>query len=285
MQSIPALLRVEKGRKHPVLLTKKGFRKVVLMAAAYLAVGSLSLLLSAVFAYRGIPSVPLVIMGMAVYLLCIPLIFWGRYAEGVGKPVRLGLTLVRRQLQPAAFLRQYEDLLNTPDLIIKKPGVEVLQLVMLAYELLGDSESALAVAEDMIRTTAGNKRRLACLFKVSLLYAYGRIGEAEALLGGMRAQKLNMICRSLAETITKGDRALALGDTKTAESFYLGQLKWPFPKPDAVSLLVSHYYLGEIYTRQNEPEKAAEHYRYCAEYGGATALQTSAAEKLQRMPG
>ena len=52
----------------------------------------------------------LLILGIIVYLLCILMIFWGRYAEGKGKLINLGNKLVRNELKPAEFILHYESL-------------------------------------------------------------------------------------------------------------------------------------------------------------------------------
>ena len=68
-----------------MFLTKKSFRKILIMAICYCLLGSISIVLWAVFNSMDINEHFLLILGIIVYLLCPLIIFWGRYAEGKGK--------------------------------------------------------------------------------------------------------------------------------------------------------------------------------------------------------
>ena len=100
----------------------------------------------------------LLILGIIVYLLCILMIFWGRYAEGKGKLINLGNKLVRNELKPAEFILHYESLKNSNDLVIKKSSVEVLQLVAIAYDSLDDKENVLVTVDEMIDIADDKKK-------------------------------------------------------------------------------------------------------------------------------
>ena len=100
----------------------------------------------------------MLILGIIAYSICVPVIILGRYAEGKGKLINSGIQLVRKELKPAEFIRQYETLKNTKQLVINKPGIEVLQLVALAYDLLDDKEAALTTVDEMI-DAAGDKKK------------------------------------------------------------------------------------------------------------------------------
>ena len=78
-----------------MFLTKKSVRKILIMAICYFILGSIAIFLWSVFNNMGINENFLLILGIIVYLLCILMIFWGRYAEGKGKLINLGNKLVR----------------------------------------------------------------------------------------------------------------------------------------------------------------------------------------------
>ncbi len=93
-----------------MFLTNKSFRKILIVAVCYLILGSVAIALWAVFSSSGIECPLLSILGIIVYLFCILIVFWGRYAEGKGKLINLGNRLVRNELKPAEFLPEYKAL-------------------------------------------------------------------------------------------------------------------------------------------------------------------------------
>ena len=74
---------------------------------------------------------------------------------------------------------------------------------------------------------------------------------------------------------------MAMGDYKTVEAYNLNALQRSFPKLDNLGKLVVHYKLAEVYEKLEEKNKSIIHYQYCADFGGETAIKTSATEKLQ----
>jgi len=266
-----------------MFLTKKSFRKILIMAICYFILASIAIFLWAVFNSMGINENFLLILGIIVYLLCVLIIFWGRYAEGKGKLINLGNKLVRQELKPAEFIRHYEKLKNADDLVIKKLSVDVLRVALIAYDLLNDRENALATVDEMINVASDKKQNLAKLLKSSLLFSYGDNQAAEILFNEIQKQKLNIVCSGLVDVILKSDRAMARGDYKTAEVYHLNVLSRLFPKPDKIDMLISNYWLGEIYEKLQDTNKAIKHYQYCANFGGETAIKTSAIEKLQHI--
>lgn len=264
-----------------MFLSKKSFKKVLLMTGCYFFLGSISLIASYVFNNMGVPSGFLTVLGIIMYFLCVPVYFWGRYAEGKGIFLNTGNNLVRNELNPVAFIKKYELLKNSSDLVVNKPSFEVLQLLLCAYDCLGDRENALAVVDEMIAVATEKKKARAKLLKSSHLFSYGAIEEAEALFQEVQKQKLDIISKGLVDTIFKTDRAKARGDYKTVEMYNINLLQRGFPKLDNLSKLIVNYALAEVYEKQNEPEKALEHYKYCAIHGGETAMKKSAIEKLE----
>lgn len=266
-----------------MFLTKKGLFKILIMAICYFILGSIAIFVWAVFKSMGIQENFLLILGIIAYSLCVPLIFWGRYAEGKGKLINSGMQLVRKELKPADFIRQYETLKNTKELVINKPSIEALQLVALAYDLLDDKEAALATVDEMIDTAGDKKKTFAKLVKASFLFSYERKEEAERLFEAAQKQKLDFMSQSLADAILKSDRAMAMGDYKTVEAYNLQALQRSFPKLDNLGKLIVHFKLGEVYEKLQDGEKAVTYYRYCVAHGGETAITKTAGEKLQAL--
>lgn len=264
----------------PMFLTKKSFLKIIIMAIFYFVLGSIDISLWFVFKSMGISENFLLILGIIVYLLCILLIVWGCYAEGKGKLIHMGNKLVRNELKPAEFLLYYEALNQSNDLIIKKPSIEVLQLVAIAYDSLDDRENALATVDEMIDIAYDKKKTFLNLFKCALLFSYGRVEEAEGIFNQIQKQKLDVMCNGLVDAILKNDRAKAMEDYKTVEAYNLKLLDRSFPKLDNLSKLVIHYQLGEVYEELQEFSKAILHYQYCKDFGGETAMRKTAIEKL-----
>ena len=251
------------------------------MAICYFLLGSISIALWVVFNSMGINENSLLVLGIIVYLLCVLMFFWGKYAEGKGKLINLGNKLVRNELKPVEFIKHYEFLRNSDDLIICKPSIEILQLITIAYDSLDDREKALATVDEMIDIAGEKKKVFARLFKASLLFSYDKKEDAEVLFNEMQKQKLDIISAGLVDAILKSDRAMAMGDYKTVEAYNLQMLARSFPKLDNLGKLIVHYKLGEVYEKLHDKEKAVTYYQYCATYGGETAIKTSAIEKLQ----
>lgn len=266
-----------------MFLTKKSFRKILIMAICYFILGCICITFAILFTNMGIDSTFLFTLGVIVYALNVLMIFCGRYAESKGKLINLGNKLVRNELQPAKFIKHYEFLNKSDDLIIKKPSIEVLQLVAVAYDSLDDRENALLIADEMIDVASKKKKAFANLLKTSLLFSYNKEGEAEELFNEMQKQKLDIKSTGLVDAILKSERAMVMGDYKTVENYSLRMLERSFPKLDNLGKLVVHYELGEVYEKLEDNSKAIIHYQYCADFGGETAIKTSAIEKLQHL--
>lgn len=266
-----------------MFLTKKGLKKILIMAVSYLVLGSSCITIAILFTNMGIDATFLLILGAIVYALNVIIIFYGRYAEGKGKLINLGNKLVRNELKPAEFIREYTALKNSNDLVINKPSVEVLQLVAIAYASLDDRENCLKTVEEMI-TVAGEKERARVnLIKVSFLFSYDIKDEAENIFNETQKLKLNFMCKALIDAILKSDRAMAMGDYKTAELYNLKMLNQTFPKLDNLGKLAAHYNLGKVYEKLQDNEKAVSYYKYCENYGGETAISLSAKSAIERI--
>lgn len=266
-----------------MFLTKKSFIKIFVAVICYFLLGSVSITLWAIFRNMGISEKFFLIFGIILYLLCVLVAFWGRYAEGKGKLVNLGNKLVRNELKPSEFIDKYENLINSTDLIVKKPSIEVLQLVTIAYDSLDQRENALKAVDEMIMIASEKKKPFASLFKASLMFLYDETEEAEALFNEIQKEKLDIISKGLVDCILKSDRAMAIGDYKTVEMYYLSLLQQTFPKLDNLGKLVINYKLGEVYEKLQQPEKAITYYKYCVDFGGETSIKASAIEKFQHI--
>jgi tetratricopeptide (TPR) repeat protein len=264
-----------------MFLTKKSFIKILIIAICFFAIGCFFIGLDLVFMSIGVSDGLTLKLGLIECLLALLMVAGGMYGEGKAKLIQLGNKLVRIELKPMEFIKHYEQLQNSQNLIIKKPSIEVLQLVAVAYDLMGEKEKALAAFEEMIEVADGKKKVFAKLLKVSFLYGDNKVEEAEALFVDLKKQKLDLMSQGLADAILQDGRAVAMGDYRTAEAYQLNLLQRQFPKLDNLGTLVTHYSLGEIYEKLEEKDKAITYYSYCAEHGGETVLKKSAIEKLE----
>lgn len=265
-----------------MFLTKKGLRKILIMAVCYFVLGSACILSAIAFADIGVDA-EMLVLGAIVYVLDIILVFWGRYAEGKGKLINLGNKLVRKELRPAEFIREYDFLRNSDDLVIKKPSPEVLLFLAVAYDSLDDRENCLAAVDEMIAVASEKKRTWALLMKASVLFSYDKKEEAEQLFIEAQRFRLDLMSKTLRDNIMKSDRAMAMGDYKTAEAYNLELLERSFPKVDNLTKLIAHYTLGKVYENLHDDEKAVSYYSYCAELGGETAIKASSKAAIERL--
>ena len=266
-----------------MFLTKKSFIKILIVAICFFAIGCFFIGLDLVFMSIGVSDGLTLKLGLIECLLALLMVAGGMYGEGKAKLIQLGNKLVRKELKPMEFIKHYEHLQNSQDLIIKKTSMEVLQLVAVAYDVMNEKEKALATIEEMVEVADGKKKTFATLLKVAFLFGDNKIEEAEALFVDVQKQKLDLLSQSLADAILKGDRAFAMGDYRTAEAYHLKLLQQGFPKMDNLGKLVSHYALGEIYEKLEEKDKAITYYEYCMKFGGETGIKQSAKEKLEEL--
>ncbi|MBE6563570.1 MAG: hypothetical protein E7660_07520 [Ruminococcaceae bacterium] len=264
-----------------MFLTEKSRRKILIKALCSFFLGVFSFAFWVFFRALGDTDNTLLVIGMIAFFLCLLEVFLGRYSEGKGKLINHGNKLVRNELKPAEFIKHYELLKKSDDLIVGKPSMEVLHLVAVAYDLLDDRENVFSTVDEMIASASDKKKNFAKLIKSSFLFSCGRTYEAESIFVEVQKQKLDFACISLVDAILKSDRAMAMGDYRTAEAHFLKMLERSFPKLDNLGRLIVNYKLGEIYEKLEDIEKATSYYRYCASNGGETTIKISAIEKLQ----
>ena len=265
-----------------MLLTKKSVVKIALMTMLYFLLGSLSFSSGINFDSLGEPRPELFIIGAVVYALCPLIVLWGCYVEGTAKMLNRYNKLVRRELKPAEFIKEYEELKALPDLVVCKPGFMLLSCLFAAYTSLGDNKNALSVAEEAI-SVAGKKKSCAMLLKASLLYSCDRADEAERILKEVESSKLDFASQGLVDMIRKSDRAMAVGDYETVINTSLDRLEQKFLKADNLAQVALHHVIAEAYEKLGDTENAVTYYHYCAEHGGETAYKATAASALERL--
>ena len=266
-----------------MFLTKKGFWKTVVIALCYVVLGSLCMAAGAILATWGANVKLLFALGAFCYIFCPIIIVCGLYTEGKGRLINSGNKLVRNELRPSEFIKEYLRQRNSTELIVNKPSIEVLQLVAIAYDSLNDRENCLATVEELVAVASEKKKMLAKLIKCSILYSYDMTDEAEAIFTDVRATKQNFICQALTDGILKSDRAKAMGDYSTIEAYNLKRLTQKFPKLDNLAKLIYHFNLGEIYEKTQNNEKAIPYYQYCVDHGGETAIKECARAALEKL--
>jgi len=266
-----------------MFLSKKSLIKILVLPIICFVVGVIGLYFAIVAALLDIDSTMLFILSILLFLLGVLAIFTFLKNEGKVKYIRLGNKLVNNELRPAEFIKEYELLKNSQGLVIKKPSIEILQLVLAAYDSLSDKGNSLAIADEMIAVASDKKKSYAKIMKASVLFSHGEIEEAEAIFTEAQRGKLNFSSIALVDVVIKSDRAIAMGDYKLAESYYLASLEQTFPKPSNLSKLSGHYSLGEIYEKTGEKEKALTYYQYCAENGGETYMKSAAEAAIKRL--
>lgn len=265
-----------------MLLTKKNIAKIAFMVILYFLLGSFSFAAGIYFYSLGMHGKELFIIGAVVYALCPLVALWGRYAEGTVKMLNRYNKLVGQQLKPAEFIKEYEDLKASPELVVCKPGYNLLGCLCAAYECLDEHERVLEVADEAI-SVAGKKKSRALLLKASLLYSCGRVDEAERILEEVERSKPDLVSKGMIDMIRKGDRAMAIGDYNTVINTSLVRLEQKFPKLDNLAEVALHHVIAEAYEKLGDTENAVTYYHYCAEHGGETAYKATAASALERL--
>lgn len=257
-----------------MFLNKKSLIKIWLLVGSYLALAVICFLIAIFFAVLEIESKFHIIVG-CFCLAAAPLFYaFGRYAEGTGKLLSKGNKLVSQQLRPAEFVRLYEEKRSDPSNVVSKPDFAVLQLLVTAYDALGETDRALETAEQILAISSKKKFARAKLLKCSLLFSIGRSEEAEVIYRDVLNGKLDMMTKYLSDMVMKSDRALALGDDTTAEAYSRQVLK---QKSSPLSMLYAHYHLARICYRTNRRSEAETHRSYCIKNGGETNTQRKAA--------
>ena len=266
-----------------MFLTKKARRKLMFFAVVFFLLGTYSIGLGYFSAAIGLDTGFLIVPGIAMYCVGIISTVAGYYREAKKALLLEGISLVRDKLKPAEFIDKYLTRRYYEPLVVNKPGFELLYTAVVAFDTLNDRENSLKAVDELITVAPPKKKTLALLAKASLLYSYNQTAAAERIYNECLATKLNTACREFADAVGKNDRAKALGDYRTVEAYNLNLLDRTVPKQDNLSKLVIHHTLGEVYELMGEKKNALEHYRYCVDNCGETAMRITAAEAIQRL--
>ncbi len=259
-----------------MFLNKKVLTKIWLLTGAYLTLAACCFVSTVVFTCLDMECGTLIVLGILSVILA-PLFYkLGRYAEGKGKLLSKGNKLICHELRPAEYIRLYEERRDDPTNVISKPDYDVLQMLVAAYDALEDRTHALETMDQALAVVPEKHRNRAMILKCGLLFNYGKFDEAEVTYRDLTTKDLDMVSKTLMDTVMKSDRAIALGDDATAEAYFRQSLTQTFPKPTPLSVLYAHYHLAKICQRTNRAEEALEHLHYCIQNGGQTGTQREA---------
>ena len=266
-----------------MFLTKKSLRRIRLLTSAYIILGIICFIISLIFSYFLVEYKLLVILGIVSLILGALFHMSGKYAEGKGKLLNSGNQLVLFELRPAEFVRLFEEKRDCPDNVIVKPDFDVLQLLVVAYEAMGDTGRTLGTLEYMLSIVPEKKRTLVKILQCSVLFDVGRTAEAEALYAQLLNSKMDIISKSTFDILTKNDRALAMGDFTTAEAHNRQMLSQSFPHITPLVSLGIHLNLAKICCKTERIEEAKAHLNYCIDNGGETVIKKEAIDILSNI--
>ena len=268
-----------------MFLTKKELTKIRLSTIAYFALGVLCYLLVYYFDCPDILTYLVRLLGHICIGFGVVLALSGRYGQGTGTLIQSANKLIMQELRPADFIRLYEEKSSCPDNVIAKPSFDTLNMMVLAYDALGDSDRALSILEQMLSFPSEKNWLIANTMKAAVLYDAGRIEEGEAIYTEIIKVKKNWYAKMLIDALTRADRAMAIGDYATAEAYYEEVQTKKFPKQTPYTTLSRYFNLAKIYSMTNRIDKARIYLDYCIENGGQTGIKTEAAEKLKELSG
>jgi len=263
-----------------MFLTRKTMKKINGLTAAFCIIGGVSLVAAVIFTFLGAESWELVRLGLLTLFLGLVLRRFMQYGEGKAKLIASANVLVAPKLFPGHCIHLYEEKRNDPDNVIAKPDFEVLLMLVAAYDTMGDASNALAAVEQMVSIAPERKKAYSMLLKASLLYANGRIAEADQLYAEALQQKMDMAARATADLVLKSDKAMAIGDYATAEAFFRQLLERRFPKNPPLSVLTAKFALGKICAATGRADEAGPYFTYCVRNGGQTSMQREAEQLL-----
>lgn len=266
-----------------MFLSRKALEKIRFLAGAYFLLGVLCLVAFAVFQSLQAGGMVLLLLGVICFVCGFLSYMAGRYTEGKGNLINSGNKLVFHELRPGEFIRIYEEKRDYPDNVISTPDYDVLQLLVTAYDALGDPDSALEVLEQMGAIAPEKKKIHVKLLKTGLLFSIGRVDEAGLLYAEVVSSDMDMITKALLDVVMRSDRAMALGDYATSEGYYLQALRAPFPRNTPLSILYAHFALAKIYVATGRAEEAKIHLNYCIQNGGDTNIKPDSKEILCKL--
>lgn len=259
-----------------MFLTRKQRNKIRLLIVAYFLFGVVCFAAYYGFGRLEMEANLLYSLGAFSVAFGTVLLLLGNYGEGTGKLVRYGDQMVNRKLQPAQYIRRYQEKRDCPDNVIAKPDFSVLVLLASAYGAVGDKDGELRTLEELYAAAPPKKKTYAKLLKAASLYDAGETEVAERLYTEAIGEKMDAFTRSAADMIVKSDRAMAYGDYATAEAYYKRILSAAFPKPAPLIVVTLKFHLAKICLETDRREEAKEYLSYCVENGGETGMKNEA---------
>ena len=112
-----------------MFLTRKAIKKVRTFAIVFLILGGIFLTLALLYAWMGEPFLWLLFLGIGCFPFSFVVYKTGLYAEGVSTVANLlrkGIRLVYVTLQPAEFVRMYQETATSPENVRVKPDLQLL---------------------------------------------------------------------------------------------------------------------------------------------------------------
>ena len=263
-----------------MFLTKKALRKINLLTGAYFILSAVLFILSLIYTLLDLKCTFLVILGFISFIGGLICIKSGRYSEGKGKLIGKGYRLVHHDLRPAEFIRLYEEKRDDPENVISAPDFDILSMLAIAYDSLGDEERCLETTNKLIDIAPEKKKAEAKLLKCSLLYNMEKTEEADLIFAEVQKEDLPLPLKGLSEILIKSDRAMAYGDYLMAEKYFKDRISAKFPHNTPLSKLYTHINLAKIYIKTDRPDEAKAHIDYCIQNGGETAIPRDAEKML-----
>jgi len=259
-----------------MFITKKALRRMKIMVGIFLGIGVFFLLIAGLFACLDIEYTQVLVLAVVECLLAL-LFFWAsRHSEGKGQLINKGNKLVLYDLRPADFVRLYEEKRDCPDNVIAKPDFDVLHMLLLAYDALGDEARVLDTLEQMDAIAPIERKNYVKVLKSSTLFEQGKIEAAQVLYDEVLHGKMDFVTKTAMDSLTKCVRAIAIGEYDTAENYLTENLAVKSPKGTPLSVLVKKFHLAKIYCMTQQTDKAKIYLNYCIENGGETGIKAEA---------
>ena len=225
---------------------------------------------------------PTVTVGIVFAVIAVVNILVGIYAEGMVKPLEEARRLVGKELDPDRFIAYYNAECSA-DNFISKPGYDISELLLTAYELTGNLRGKRAQLALMKKNLGKRYAAHLTVLEATQAYEDGDTETGDKLLE--KAEKkapASVTIGSMADIARKSARAKATGDLLTAKTYYNGVLNGAgLMKADNAGLLTAHWELFRICEDTGESEEALGHLKWCAEYGGSTAIRSKALALLK----
>ena len=260
-----------------MFLSRSSLIKTVFIASVLLLIGAV-LLIAAYFISKGdMDSAPTVTAGIVMICLSALSAVIGVYADGISKPFAEATRLVRKDLLPKQFIEIYKNAIKGDGYAVVRPRFDTLELLYTAYDLLDDKRGRAAAIVEMKTKLKPSYKPKTAVYAADAEYKNGNIEEGDRLLSYAEKHDASATVAAMADAVRKSSGAAAKGDAATEERYYTGLLSASgLFKADNAAQLIAHYRLYQICNESGRDDEAKEHLKYCAEYGGHTAISKAA---------